>query len=731
MSTNQIPKHQTGRTPLETLLRREHLATRQQFDQAIKIRYDQNCSLFKALELAIAAPLPPHIFAAYRRFALFELSIVYGMRSLEVDYVFDISTIVQLMDSELPLNLCRLHKFLPLEQSDTTLLLGMVHFDLRTPDQIRRFAKNRAELRLEYRLMLAEDYEHIFNQVIDYHAASSAASSEDTEFDNDNFSDSTENYPPDPPIEFALTPFEIEPPVIKLTNQILLRAVKNGASGISIEPLGNIRFRVDGKYQDYIELPRKIMSALINRFKVMADLMTQPYPQIGIFRRLFQQESVYFHVHILPIAGGEKAVIKVLDSTKYRQTLDWIMIDASTCAIAKQLCRQRSGLVVVAGDIDSGVTTTLYSLLEQAHNPHKNTYTLENPIGVSLSGITQVQVKPHQNIADVWRSLPNPQVALVTPITPEIGRMLMEAGSGCLIFTSLSADHSITALNQLMAMTGSEPLGLSAIIFQHLLPRLCDRCRISYHPTLVELNACGIISDRNSFYKAHLPLSHQAVCPQCSGTGYHGRIAALEIMTITENLQTAITQGHPAEYIRDMAISGGMKSILEYSLNLARQGYTTLEQIAQIIAANPLLHAEKERQLGRSSSIDSPVTSSPLGNLKPDEIFLSMIETLDLLDAWNWGIEPQTLREQVLDLSCQKLRSQLQHILQTTGIRRMEPIGQPFDPMYHEAVMERPTSSQSVYMVIDQFQAGYQLGDRILRRAQVEVTVPRRIAPKS
>jgi type IV pilus assembly protein PilB len=551
------------------------------------------------------------------------------------------------------------------------------------------------------------------------------------------------------PDDLAIADFSNqEAPIINLVNKLLTQALIKEASEILIEPLEKslrVRFRINGILQDFDQqLPRKIAGALINRCKIIADLDIAKHkiPQFGKFQRLFKNRKINFHINTLPIATGEKVAIKIFDNVVVRKFMDSVIVDARIRLIAENLCSQRSGLIVVTGTNDTSISTILYSLLDRVNHLGKSAYTVEEQITYPLpdTGITQIEVRKNTNMADTLRSLRQhkPEFVMVNVIaSPEVCEAILEIAANCTVLTALPANHSVTALSKLMAMANPAAIStvLNGIIFQYALPQLCSSCYIPDRATKEELVACKLdpktepICYRAEIFDPRIPSDRY--CGECKGTGYYQRhINAFEIMPITENLRIEIAKGTVPIQIRQMAIDAGMQTLLAYSHNLLNQGYTSLGDIARMVTDTALLE-EKEFNTSQptSTSNENPDSISSVSNLEirnfePEEIFLSIVDTLDLLDFSNRELIAKAGMNIEIFASYQYMREQLLRLLQKSGITCIETVGKTFDPNLHELVKKKNTvNNHPTNTILTQFKRGYMLGDRVLRRAEVEVAV--------
>ena len=301
--------------------------------------------------------------------------------------------------------------------------------------------------------------------------------------------------------------------------------------------------------------------------------------------------------------------------------LDKLITDSDTLNIVKDMVARPFGLILVTGPTGSGKTTTLYSALAERNSPGVNISTAEDPIEYSLPGITQVQVirEKGMDFASILRAFlrQDPDVILVGETRDrETAKTAIEAAlTGHLVLTTLHTNDAASAIARLEEM-GVESFMVSSsligVLAQRLMRRVCDECCIPYSPPAEELARFGLSASREAdvtFYRSNALLPEEiptaraqgSLCPKCSGVGYKGRCGVYEVMRVTENLQSLITQGAPTERIKEVAVEEGMQTLLSYSLNLVRQGMTTLEEVERVTFTDTGLEAELKAK--RKSSL--------------------------------------------------------------------------------------------------------------------------------
>ena len=400
-------------------------------------------------------------------------------------------------------------------------------------------------------------------------------------------------------------------PVINLVDRILLEALQTEASDVHVEPQQDglqIRFRQDGVLQRYIEpLPSRLIPAVTSRFKIMADLdiAERRMAQDGRIRRTYRNRMVDFRVNSLPSRYGEKICLRLLDSSAPQLGLDKLISNPSALSLVRNLGSKPFGMILVTGPTGSGKSTTLYSLLAERNEPGINISTVEDPIEYTLPGITQCQVNREKgfDFSTALRAFmrQDPDVLLVGETRDlETAKTAIEAAlTGHLVLTTLHCNDASSAIARLNEM-GVEPFMVSAsligIVSQRLLRRVCSSCRKPYHPTEKELGRFGLMAHTETgvtFFKAHHHGQEKQPCPNCQGSGYKGRVGVYEVLRMNEELATAVAKGATTDLVRRLALEAGMKTLLGYSLDLVREGHTTLEEVERMILTDSGLESER------------------------------------------------------------------------------------------------------------------------------------------
>ena len=602
----------------------------EQMQQALVESRRTGRSLTDVLESITGQQLSPELLRQYKKQQLFELKILYGVESLdpELDNVSN-TQISQLIDSLIPVDICRRHRLVPLshiEEDTAAVLVAMVDPEnLEAQDDLNRILRPK-NLKLQRMVITVEDYQRLISTYLDEQVAREKQrdleQSVDVQSDLDDLDLGSDGDLEDVQDEESDLGAALQDagaaPVIALVNKILVKALQDGISDIHIEPQEEflrIRFRKDGVLREaFPALPKKIIPSVTARFKIISnlDIAERRIPQDGRIRRVFQQRKVDFRVSTIPSRYGEKVVLRILDNSSTQLGLDKLITDPETLSIVQSMASRPFGLILVTGPTGSGKTTTLYSALAERNKPGVNISTAEDPVEYSLPGITQVQVlrEKGMNFASILRAFlrQDPDVILVGETRdPETAKTAIEAAlTGHLVLTTLHTNDAAGAVSRLDEM-GVEAFQISSsllgVLAQRLVRRVCADCRIPYNPSPEELARFGlsVSSDTEvTFYKANVipqgeieaAQASGSLCGACQGSGYKGRVGVYEVMRNTEAIQTLISEGATTERIKEVAVEEGMQTLLAYSLNLVKDGYTTLDEVERVTFTDTGLEAE-------------------------------------------------------------------------------------------------------------------------------------------
>ena len=385
-----------------------------------------------------------------------------------------------------------------------------------------------------------------------------------------------------------------EAPVIKLANLILVQAIKDRASDIHIEPFENmvrLRYRVDGALLDMPPPPKNLQVALTSRIKVMSnlDIAERRLPQDGRMRVRVGGRDVDLRVSFLPTVHGEKCVLRVLDKSNLSASMDKLGIDAETYVRFKAAIDAPHGLILVTGPTGSGKTTTLYSALNELNSPQYNIVTVEDPVEFQLPGVNQVPVKKEIGLtfANALRSIlrQDPDIIMIGEIRDtETAEIAVESAlTGHQVLSTMHCNDAPGAIARLDDMEIAPFLISSAVILacaQRLMRKICPSCKepVNYPDQMfTDLGIDPNYFDGGTLYRGR-------GCERCKNSGYSGRLAIIEAMTMTDEIRKMVIQRVSAHEIGALAIEQGMKTLRGVALGKARDGLSTLEQTLVITA---------------------------------------------------------------------------------------------------------------------------------------------------
>jgi type IV pilus assembly protein PilB len=383
---------------------------------------------------------------------------------------------------------------------------------------------------------------------------------------------------------------EIEGPIIKIVNGILIRAIKMGASDIHFEPYERtlrVRYRIDGVLIRAMSLPTKIKNAVTSRLKIMAqlDIAERRLPQDGRIKlRLGKGREMDFRVSSIPTLFGEKVVLRLLDKSALQLDMMRLGFEESSLQDLKAAVHKPVGMILVTGPTGSGKTTTLYSVLSELNKETENIITAEDPIEYNFLGINQVQM--HEDIgltfASSLRSFlrQDPDIIMVGEIRDfETAQIAVQAAlTGHLVLSTVHTNDAPGTITRLVDM-GVEPFLISSavilILAQRLVRKICSECKepIRVHPQL--LIDLGVPPDEVK----SIPVYKGKGCPVCNHTGYKGRVGLYEVMSMREELKELVLSRASASEIKKEAIRLGMKTLRQSGISKIKAGLTTTDEV--------------------------------------------------------------------------------------------------------------------------------------------------------
>lgn len=482
---------------------------------------------------------------------------------------------------QVPEVVARTYKLVPVSMSHDKIAIAMSNpMDVEAIDAVQRVSKRRVEPLLAGENRIQATLDQIYGSI----GSDISATIEEAVGDIEIAAD-TSNMTDDIAEQRRQSG---QAPVVKAVNMVLQEAVAQHASDVHLEPRANsmeIRYRIDGALQHVRNLPKQIQAAVISRIKIMADMdiSEKRKPQDGRISVKVHNKTVDLRVSTLPIQYGERVVVRLLDKSTQRLTLDKLGFAPREHQVFENIIRRPHGIILVTGPTGSGKTTTLYSALSHIKNVESNIMTCEDPIEYELDGVNQSAINPKAGLtfATQLRAIlrQDPDVILVGEIrdteTAEIA--FQAAMTGHLVFSTLHCNDAPSAITRLVDM-GVEPflIGSSVIgvLAQRLVRQLCPKCKAAYKPSVEELVMLDMEerAGQLEFYRA-------VGCNACNKLGFSGRMAVYELMPVDESIRRLAINNPTADQVRDLAVAAGMKTMREHAIEKITAGLTTIDEV--------------------------------------------------------------------------------------------------------------------------------------------------------
>ena len=378
-------------------------------------------------------------------------------------------------------------------------------------------------------------------------------------------------------------------PIIRFVNLVLQQAIKDKASDIHFEPFEDefrIRYRIDGALYEMAPPPKNLAVPVISRVKVLSNMNISEtrIPQDGRIKMTIAGRPVDLRVSTLPTRFGESVVLRVLDKSVVNLDLESLSLSDDILAKIRELVDRPNGIFIVTGPTGSGKTTTLYSALREVNKVETKILTAEDPVEYEIDGIMQVAVN-HQVGLDFARALraflrQDPDKIMVGEIRDlETAQISVQASlTGHVVLSTLHTNDAPGAVTRLIDM-GLEPFlisaSLEAILAQRLVRRICPSCKTAYEPSQELIEMLDVdpleIADKDFFYGEG--------CPECSKTGYRGRVGLFEMIVVTDAIRELINKRAPTLAIKQKALEQGMRSLRDDGLRAIFDGKSTIEEV--------------------------------------------------------------------------------------------------------------------------------------------------------
>ena len=385
---------------------------------------------------------------------------------------------------------------------------------------------------------------------------------------------------------------EKDAPIVKLCAQIIMRAFVARASDIHLEPMETrfrIRYRIDGVLREQEPPPRRLQGAILQRFKLMANmkLSERRIPQDGRIQIKVKGRELDLRVSTVPTGHGESIVMRILDKQNLSLGLPELGFMTDDQQLFENLISLPDGVILVTGPTGSGKTTTLYACLGQINKPDRKIITVEDPVEYQMTGINQVAV--HTDIGmtfdaalrAILRQAPN--IVMIGEIRDlETAAIATEAAlTGHLVFSTLHTNDAPSAITRLLDI-GVKPFlvasALRAVMAQRLVRSICTDCREEYAPEVTELRSLGL--DPAEYEGSRL--FHGTGCLRCNQSGYKGRKGLFEIFRLDDEIQQMIFDNRPARDLRARAREIGMRTLREDGIRKVLAGITTVSEVLRV-----------------------------------------------------------------------------------------------------------------------------------------------------
>lgn len=479
-----------------------------------------------------------------------------------------------------PAPLCRRHQVIPIAVNNRILTLAMAD-----PDNVFAVDDVRAAARMPITVVVASPSD--VRAAIDrFHRADDELNDLTTALEEESSAAEALEAPDDS--------MDDDAPIVRFVNLLISQAIQDKASDIHIEPSEHevrVRYRIDGVLHEMQSAPKAIQSGVTSRLKIMSDIdiAERRKPQDGRISVTHAGRKIDLRVATLPTVWGEKVVMRILDNSAGSMSMESLAMLPHNAEAFQRSYRKPYGMILVTGPTGSGKSTTLYTTLGAVAKPEINVITVEDPVEYRMAGINQVQVNPKAGLtfASALRSIlrSDPDVVLIGEIRDhETAQIAIEASlTGHLVLSTLHTNDAPSAVTRLTEME-IEPFlvgsALDSVVAQRLARRLCENCKQAYTHDAQELATLGFIQpgqDNPTLFTA-------AGCTSCSNTGYRGRIALHEVMTVTEEIERLAVARASSTEIARVAVEQGMLTLREDGWAKVKMGLTSIEEILRVVA---------------------------------------------------------------------------------------------------------------------------------------------------
>ena len=584
-------------------------------------------TLPETLELMNA--VPKQVLREYQQQQQQELKQLHGVEVLSAARVaqINLSRVKELIDSIVPIDICRREGLIPLEKRDSppSILIAMVDpNNSEALGDLHRILQPQG-LAMERIAITPEDYQ----QLQSYYTEPEVDKGTETPLPSSSQTVSDEY----PDLDRAGKQSD-RPQVYKAVNRILLLSLTEKASEIHILPQSDslrIRLRKQGEIREAMSaLPKQILPDMIAQFKLSAqlDIRQQNIPQTGRIRRSFRGKKFDFHLDIMPSDCGERVLLRIFDCSTCHLSLEHSIADPDTCQQVRSLASHPAGLILLTSTTGSSKSTFIYSLLREKQQQGLKISTIEEPIECVIPGVQQIEMRPELgiNFASIWQQVvrEEPDIIFIDRVSDRYpAQTAIAASENRLVPISLAAVDTASAIDYLIALGIDREIIYTSLIggIHHgLVRQVCPDCRIPYTPSKQQINRFGLSASDLTFYRAkslptaEIPAAKDRgeLCRVCQGSGYTTSLSIYQVLPVDRQIEALISQGATASEINQVAAAAGMKTLLDYSLDLVCQGQTTLEEVKRVLGNDTLLAGlrliEIRQSLQRS---DDDIQQSP------------------------------------------------------------------------------------------------------------------------
>lgn len=505
----------------------------------------------------------------------------HGMDYVDLNEVTIPENVIELV----PESVARENAILPYDEDDDSLrVIVSDPFDIETIEKLRFILNRKVETVLAPRASIQENINRYYGQIEGESADSMLQEFTDTAID---FT-ATE----DDQVKSDESVDENSAPIVRLVHLMITEAVQTRASDIHIEPFEDrvrIRYRIDGVLVERDCPPRRLLSAIISRVKILSkiDIAERRRPQDGRIKVTVGEKELDLRVSIIPTNHGQSVVMRLLDKDNIKIGVKQLGFSDENLQRFNTLIRRPNGIVLVTGPTGSGKTTTLYAALNSMNRPDRKIITAEDPVEYYLPGINQVEVKHNIGLdfARIIRSMLRqaPNIILVGEMRDsETASMGIQASlTGHLVFSTLHTNDAPSAITRMVDMGVANYLVASsviAVLAQRLVRVICSRCKQPFVPPQSVLEDAGIpteVASRATFNRGK-------GCGYCQKKGFRGRIGIYEMMTISGKIREMIFQSRNAVELREEAIRQGMKTLYLDGMRKVMMGTTTMEEVYRV-----------------------------------------------------------------------------------------------------------------------------------------------------